>query len=115
MIHQRRSEIHKAFKALEHAIEAKEAELKQNFKKPEYSNVMNNMVSNSMETVGASLGQYQDLLIGGQALFGVVKLKAQKELTRDPWGFVGKVALCSFGLGLIFGSRYRNSRSRVKK
>jgi hypothetical protein len=49
--------------------------------------------------------------------------KAQKEVTVNPWGFLGKVALCSLGLGIILGSRYgsrlgnrnRNSRSRAKK
>src|SRR5438105_3328122 len=115
MIYKRRADIHKAFKVLENAIETKEAELKRKFKEPQYPALVNNLVANSFEAVNTSIGKFEDIVSGGQAFVQLVAIKAQKELGRNPWSFVGKVALGSFGLGLILGSRYRNSRSRARK
>ncbi len=117
MVYQRRADIHRAFKVLEEAIESKEAELKAKMVRADYPDFFNNLVSNSMQAVSSSVGRFDDMLVGGQAIGQMLYVRAQKELDRNPWGFLGKVALCSLGLGLILGSRYgsrsRNSRLRA--
>jgi hypothetical protein len=111
----RRADIHRAFKVLESAIEHKEAEIQQRLGKTDAPTIVNNLVSNSLQAVNSSVGRFEDMVGGGQAAIQLIAVRAQKELERNPWGFLGKVALGSFGLGLILGSRYRNSRSRAKK
>jgi hypothetical protein len=115
MIYQRRADIHKAFKALEDAIEDKEAELKGRMEQAQIPDFVNNFVSNSFQAMGTSVGNVENFVVNGQAMAEGLIAKAQKEVTVNPWGFLGKVALCSLGLGLILGSRFRNSRSRAKK
>jgi hypothetical protein len=115
MIYQRRADIHRAFKSLEDAIEEKEAELRAKMAQGEYPAFISNFVSNSFQAMSTSVGKADDLYSGGRAVAQLAFTKAQKELDRNPWGFLGKVALCSLGLGLILGSRYRNSRSRARK
>ena len=115
MIYQRRADIHKAFKALEDAIEAKEAEIKDGMTQVQSPEFINQFVSKSFQAMGTSVGSVENFVVSGQAMAQRVVAKAQQEVTLNPWGFLGKVALCSAGLGLILGSRYRNSRSRAKK
>jgi hypothetical protein len=123
MIYKRRAEIHRAFKVLESAIENKEAEIRQKVKMPEFPAFVDNLVSNSFGAVNASVGRLEGVVGSGLAFAQLVALKAQREIDRNPWSFLGKVALCGFGVGLMFGSRYgsrlgsrkRNSRSRGEK
>ena len=115
MIDKKRAEIHRAFKTLENAIQSKEAEARQKASQSDYSALVSNLVSHSFQTAGSSIEKIDDLVSSGQAFVQLALIKANKALDRNPWVFVGKVALGSFGIGLILGSRYRNSRSRARK
>jgi hypothetical protein len=79
-------------------------------------------MANSFGAVNSSVGRIEDVVSSGLALVQLVGVRAKKELDRNPYSFLGKVALCGFGVGLIFGSRYgsrwnrkRNFRSRGEK
>jgi hypothetical protein len=81
------SDIDQALQQLEDAIKAKEKEHE------------------------AVLAQGADLIEQGRERFKAVLVGFVEEAKEKPWMFLGKVALSSFSVGMMLGSRFKHESS----
>ena len=108
----RKSDLERAFQLLETAAKEKEEELKGT--QPRLSPQMVNLISDAFSKMRKSIYNAESLVREGQEISKSIFGKMKKELERDPWKFTGKVALGSFGAGLILGI-YCKEKSKEAK
>jgi hypothetical protein len=109
----RKSDIESAFRLLEEAAKEKEEQIKEaSFR---LSPLMNNLISTAFDKVNQSISKVEDVIKDGQEVSKSVLFKLQNEVDRDPWKFLGKVAVCSFGIGFVIGIYSRPKPKVVKE
>ncbi len=104
--------IEKAFRLLEEAQEKKERELKQ---PPQFTPFMEDMVAGAVGKMTKSAYNVKSAIQTGQEKSRAVIDKVERRLYRDPWKFVGQVALWSFAIGFILGAHQRYSSQPRKR
>ena len=104
--------IEKAFELLEQAAKEKEQQLRST--RSQFSPLMDNLISDAFQKMNQSIDGVESIIKEGGQISHSVFLRLQKDLERDPWKFLGKVALTSWGMGLMLGAYFRK-RSRSKK
>lgn len=67
-----------------------------------------------VNSLSTSVSQVSGVLKGAEEIFKFFFGRMQQEIERDPWGLLGKVALGSFGVGLLAAS-YLAAKTKVKK
>src|SRR5947207_47569 len=97
----RKSNIETAFQKLEQAAKDKEEELKHGMISPQFSPLMEKMASNAVQKMTSAFPFLNHVLKDGEEVSRRAISKLQEEANLRPWALVGKVALCSFGVGLI--------------
>ena len=65
--------------------------------------------------MGGSFLQIGDRIKQGQDIAKSVWGNIQKEASENPWGFMGKVAVCSFAIGYLMSLGQRNTQARGRK
>jgi hypothetical protein len=109
MFHDDETHIEKLLQALENAIEHKEAEIKQ--KKEEsrqHASSIFNMFNSGSE--GAPVDGVRSIFRNAQETLQSGLSTMQEAVEEDPWGFLRKVAMGSWSLGLMLGSHFRKER-----
>jgi ElaB/YqjD/DUF883 family membrane-anchored ribosome-binding protein len=105
--------IDKAFRLLEEAAKSKQEEMN-NFR-PQFSPMMVNLASNAINQMKNSVLRIESVFEDGQRISKMVLQKAQEEIEKNPWTFLGKVAVVGFGVGLILGFHYKDFQGGNKK
>ena len=114
MIYKKReSDIQRAIRLLEEAAKLKEEEVK-NCLKSVFSPRMTNLTSNAQYKIAKSYSRIENVMNGGQELVKSIVGRWQHEALGNPWIFLRKVAMTSFGLGFIVGGYYKYWRENAK-
>lgn len=61
--------------------------------------------SQALNTFEHSDEHLQTVVKESQKIFKSVAVKMQREIDKDPWMFIGKLAVSTFGLGMMLGRR----------
>jgi hypothetical protein len=109
-------DIIKTLKDLENAIKLKEEELKQH---RQNSTFIPNMSAQGFSGFGkeALVGlfpRFSNIANNGLHLFESIVSKFRREADESPGDFLKKIAISSFGLGLILGRQYRYHKLKEK-
>jgi hypothetical protein len=95
--------------ALDHSIKEKELQAQQ--QPSPHSHFMSLLPS----LMGGSFLQIGDKIKQGQDMAKSAMGNIQKEAKKNPWGIIGKVAVCSFAIGYVLSLRLGSAKSRGQK
>ncbi len=92
----------KFFQNLEDHIKSKEEEFKKT-PSPSFSNEMGSLVSGEFNKFRRFYPQIDQIVEKGKQAADTVVQSVRQEVKKDPWGFLIKAAIVSFGIGLVVG------------
>lgn len=104
-------DILKAFKFLEDAAKAKENELKE-LHQANFSPLMVSLATSALAKINKPFADLRNVLQNAPNFSKSLFAQWRAELEENPLRFLGKVAMSSFGLGLILGRYFNESRER---
>ncbi|GEM_PF-5868248 len=107
------SSIDLAIRSLERAHQLKKEEFKS---RKVYQNFFSgsSFLSQPENSLSMPVSQIQNVIKESEEVLRFFSEKMQQEIKQNPWTFLGKVALGSFGFGLI-AARRLTSRTKVEK
>ena len=98
--------INQILDALDRSIKEKELQIEQQASTPSpLLSFLPNLMGGSFLQIGDRIKQGQDI---AKSVWGNI----QKEAAENPWGFMGKVAVCSFTIGYLMSLGQGNTRGR---
>jgi hypothetical protein len=111
----RKSSIEAAFQKLEDAAKNKEEELKKGMSSPQFSPLMEKIASNAVHRMTTTFPFLSHFIQDGENISRQVIQRVRQEADLRPWVFLGKVALCSFGVGLLLGTFYKRPSRQIRR
>jgi len=102
-------DIIKAFKFLEDAALAKENEIKE-IHQANFSPLMMSLATSALAKINKPFSEIRNVLQNAPAMSKSLFTRWNEEFEANPLQFLSKVAMSSFGLGLILGRYFKESR-----
>ncbi len=95
--------------ALDRSIKEREAQIERQMSSPSpLMSFIPNLMGGSFSQIGDRIKQGKDI---AKSVWGNI----QKEVTENPWAFMGKVAVCSFAIGYLMSLGQGNTQARGRK